>query len=223
MAELGLQPEEDRHSQGRSKTKKRSKSTSRSSSLDDNEISFKSHRSSSRESGEVSGLDSDMDADMEIEQEIVEKEEKKNKANRENPKDSRKDDRKRKHSLEETFEKMQWIISKKGFLDADAMSKLTKKLDSDDCNRQNTTPVKRHVGGGDKEERRNSNKFAKWGKVKFGNPIQSTLSLSEITIYDQAVQMKSNLKRPSISSEEEMELVDLSDEMEYLEHNSHNA
>ena len=133
-------------------------------------------------------------------------------------------DKRKKRLYEETFQKMQKIISKKGYVDADAMRKLMKKLNQDD-----TTSAKQHVGGGDREEtvygKMGKKSSKRPGMVQFkqnGIDQNSAHSPSDVTIYNQAVMMKSNLKRPSTSSEEEMDIdfVDSSDEMEFLEHNS---
>ena len=119
--------------------------------------------------------------------------------------------------MEATFDKMQKIISKKGYVDAEEMKRLTKKMEKSE---RFSTPNKKHVGGRDLEyERPHSSKR---GKVQFNSPIEQiamALLPSDVTIYNPAVQMKSNMKRTSTSSEEEMDFVDSSDEMDYLEHN----
>ena len=168
-------------------------------------------RSSSRESGQCS--------DDELTQERVLSEERKL------PCKDKKDKKRRKRSLEETFEKMQRIIGKKGFVDAGAMKKLTKKLDFDvDCN---NPPAKKHASGGDRalNENGHMHKQTRKGRGKFFDSVHEPDVLpSDITIYDQAVKLKSSLKRPSTSSEKEiMEWMDSSDEMEFLEQNSHHA
>ena len=108
---------------------------------------------------------------------------------------------------------MQKIIQKKGFVDAEAMNKLKRKMQHNDFE----PPAKCKVGGGDREfMRRHSH--AKRGRVKFLSPIKCALSPSEITIYDQAVKLKSSLKRPSTSSEDEdMDWMDLGEDMDGVE------
>ena len=88
-------------SEGRKKNSKKSKSHRNRS------------RSSSRESGEVSGQEGSDQNDNDLDDNSY-YDEHKSGSKKENKK-------KRKRSLEETFDKMQRIISKKGFVDANAM------------------------------------------------------------------------------------------------------
>ena len=116
-------------------------------------------------------------------------------------------------------------LGKKGFVDAEAMKKLTKKLDFEvDCD---YPPAKKHAGGGDREMNETSHTIRqnRKGRVKYFDSVhEPDASPSDITIYDQAIKLKSSLKRLSTSLEEEMmEWMDSSDEMEFLEQNSHHV
>ena len=120
---------------------------------------------------------------------------------------------------------MKKFADKKGYVDASMMKKLTRKMEQEEEVQFTPVKAKRHAGGGDRENKDFSENSRKRGRVQFEAYPLIQQSPSELTIYDQAVKLseprKSNLKRTSSSSEEEMEIYDSSDEMEFLEHNDH--
>lgn len=137
---------------------------------------------------------------------------------------------KKHRSFEETFDKMQRIISKKGYVDAHALKKLAKKIDFNRVEEDTLVKAKAKVGSGDHKQRSSSKSNAKHrlnkkGKVKFAEVDKQHNSPSDITIYQLAVKLKFNLKRQSTSSEDEADMdvdcFDSSNEMYFLDHNSH--
>ena len=168
-------------------------------------IRKRNRRSSSRESGEISMPETDTaDTDDSTEDEARYR------------KLKSKSKKKKRHSVEDTLNKVQCIISKKGYVDADTMEKLTRRMND----RAEDKP-KKYAGGGDRTP-----PSKRKGKVQFTSPTLMK-SPSDMTVYEQAVRMKDvnnvNHKRPSTSSEDDidMDCFDSSDEMDYLEHNSH--
>ena len=122
--------------------------------------------------------------------------------------------------MEETFETIQKIVSEKGYVDADALNRLTKRMnkqpqDTRDKPQPSTSRVlkpenklKRNAGGGDREGKIKASSIRKDITYTHGDLGNSP---SEVTIYRKAVKdkKKESDKRFSSSSEEmEIDAVD---------------
>ena len=179
LQELGILSEDENNEQRHSKKNERKDRKSRPSSLSDSDreesAAKRLDRSRSRESGEVSEPESEASTNNgEVSREHADH------------KASKSSKRKKRRSLEKTFDKMQRIIDRKGFVDADAMKKLKRKIDF-----ERHSPAKRHVGSGDREPELNRDygSSSKRGRVTFYEQ-ENYPSPSDITIYEDAVKMK---------------------------------